>query len=110
MVQMPSILSQLIQGGFEKGLEKGHEEGFEKGLEEGLGKGERKATLEVLHEALETRFKLEAGKFDKQFERLDVVFLKKLIKTAWTVQTLEEFEEVLADMLSKLSSLQLCND
>jgi hypothetical protein len=102
MAQRSSILSELIQEGFEKGLEEGREEGLEK--------GERKATLEVLQEALESRFKVEPGTFAEQLEQLDIASLKILRKTALTVQILEEFEEVLADMLSMLSSAQASND
>jgi hypothetical protein len=53
---------------------------------------------------------LSPGIFDEQLEQLDVGSLKKLNKTAWTVQTLKEFQEVLADMLSELSSPQASND
>ena len=102
MAQRSTILSELIQEGFEKGLEEGREEGLEE--------GKREATLEGVQEALETRFKVEPGTFDEQLEQLDIASLKKLRKTALMIQTLEEFEEVLADMLSELSSAQSSND
>jgi predicted transposase YdaD len=99
VVQESPIIRELR----EEWLAKGREEGREEGLEEGIELGERKATIEALRQILTIRFnvevlQLEAGKFDKQFERLDVTSLKKLHEVALTVQSLAEFERALAGM------------
>jgi len=77
-------------------------EGYEKGHEAGIETGERKATLEALRQILTIRFKVNLSRFDEPFERLEVGVLKKLNEAALTVESLDEFEKVLAGMLSKL--------
>jgi predicted transposase YdaD len=78
IVRESSIIKELIQEGYEK--------------------GERKATIDALHQTLTIRFNIEPGKFDEQFEQLDVASLKKLHEAALTVQSLAEFERALAEM------------
>jgi len=96
------LLTQERQLGFEEGLEKGQEKGREKGREE----GERKATLKGLHQILTIRFDVALGDFDERFEQLDLKSLEQLNEIALTAQTLAEFEEALAEMLSELEAAQ----
>jgi predicted transposase YdaD len=98
--------SPIIRELREQWLTKGREEGYEAGIEA----GERKATIDALHQTLTIRFKVELGKFDEQFERLEVEPLKKLNEAALMVQSLKEFESVLAEMLSKLDNGHNEND
>ena len=72
-------------------------------LAEGRAEGERKATLEALRQILTIRFKVNLSQFDEPFERLEVGVLKQLNEAALTVESLDEFEKVLAGMLSKLA-------
>ena len=90
------LLMQERQLGFAEGLEKGEEKGLEK--------GEYKATLEALHQTLTIRFKVALGEFQERLEQLDLQSLKQLNEVALTVQTLAEFEEAVAETLSKLET------
>ncbi len=73
-------------------------------MEKGREEGERKATLEALRQALTVRFDVVLGKFDESFEQLDLKSLKQLNEVALTVQTLIEFENVLAEIVSKVAT------
>jgi len=44
------------------------------------------------------------GEFDKQLERLDLNTLEELNEVALKVQTLAEFEKVLAERVSKIDT------
>ncbi len=58
--------------------------------------------LETLYQILIIRFEVALGDYDEHFETLDLKSLKELSKVALTVQTLAEFENVLADMVLKV--------
>lgn len=79
---------------------------IERGREEGREEGERKATIDALYQTLTIRFKVEPGKFDQRFERLEAGSLKKLNEAALIVQNLADFEKTLAEMLSKPETSQ----
>ncbi len=92
VVQESPIIQELQQEWLEKGQQKGRQE------------GERKATLEGLHQILTIRFDIVLEEFEERFEQLDLKSLKQLNEVALTVQTLVEFENVLADMVLKVDT------
>lgn len=92
VIKESPIIQELYQLGFEEGREKGREE------------GQRKAILEVLYQILAIRFDVGLGEFEKRFERLDLESLKRLNEAALTAQTLVEFENTLADVLSNVAT------
>jgi flagellar biosynthesis/type III secretory pathway protein FliH len=103
---MPTIAQQWVEQGKaigeKQGWEKGRQQGRQEGRKQGRQQGERKATLKALHQTLTIRFDVVLGEFDKHFESLDLKSLEQLNEIALTVQTLAEFEKVLADMISKI--------
>jgi predicted transposase YdaD len=94
VVQESPIIRELREEWIAKGRAEGREEGIEL--------GELKAALAALRQTLAIRFHVEQDEFDEQFERLEVESLKKLHETTLIVQSLKEFRDVLANMLSKL--------
>jgi predicted transposase YdaD len=100
VVQDSPIIQELRQ----EWLEQGREQGIEEGREQGREEGERKAALKALRQTLTIRFDIALGEFDERFESLGLKWLEQLNEVALTVQTLAEFKDALADMLSKLET------
>lgn len=73
--------------------------------QEWIEEGERKATLEALYRILAIRFDAVLREFDERFGQFDLKSLKQLNEVALKVQTLIEFEDALADMLSTVEVL-----
>ncbi len=86
-------------------LDHKYKEGREEGREEG-----RQAMLETLYQILIIRFEVVLGGFDERFEPLDLESLKELSEVALTAQTLIEFENALAEMISKVNTTSPLSD
>ncbi len=90
---MPTIAQQWVEQGKEIGKKEG-----------------RQAMLETLYQILIIRFEVVGGDFDERFEGLDLEVLKKLSEVALKVQSLAEFENTLAEMVSKVETVSPRSD
>ncbi len=95
---MPTIAQEWIEQGKAIGKKQGRQEGQQEGRQEGC-----QAMLETLYQILIIRFEIVLGDFDEHFELLDLKALKELSEVALTVQTLAEFKNTLAEIVSKVN-------
>jgi flagellar biosynthesis/type III secretory pathway protein FliH len=78
--------------GWREGIEKGWQEGIEKGIEKGRGEAFHEAIIEVLTSQFD---KLPEGLEQKISAVTDVDSLKRLVRRAGVVGSVEEFESEL---------------
>lgn len=79
------------------GMEKGIQQGVEQGIQRGILQKAREDVVEIL----EVRFELVAGSIVKNINGIDdPSVLKMLLKKAATVDSLEEFRQVMERVMS----------
>ncbi len=102
---MPTLVEQWLERGRVEGRKKGREEGRQEGRQEGRKKGRqegrkkgREAAVSLLRRFLKHRFNTALDHFDPAFTPLDLGAITRLSDAAFEVNTLSEFEAVLAGL------------
>ncbi|MBF0475945.1 MAG: Rpn family recombination-promoting nuclease/putative transposase [Deltaproteobacteria bacterium] len=93
---MPGFVQTWYQEGIQKGLLQGRQEGLQQGMQQGLQQGLLTEAREAVLDILESRFSAVPSPMAALINQLgDTAVLKKLRKKAATVETLEDFRQVM---------------
>ena len=78
------------KAGIIEGIEKGRKEGHKKGLSEGQKAGQRQATIDLLHQLIQTKFETDAFAW---LTSLDDAQLQQIAPLILSCQTLEKIKQ-----------------
>ncbi|NEO18677.1 MAG: hypothetical protein F6J98_48345 [Moorea sp. SIO4G2] len=104
------LISRVEERAMKRGFEKGFQQGFQQGLQQGLQEY-REGLQETVVKILQNHFESVSAELVAEINAIeDISVLKQLIDHSLESNSLEEFEQLLAQHHSRLPTTQWNND